>query len=307
MAKFKIAGSMLFFILNIFSISFADNLTITTYYPSPYGSYNELSAKRMKIGNTYSSFPMSNSDNGKLIVEGRVGIGTTNPDRLLHLSSAGIASGLWSTGIKIENTDAGGRAYSLVSTNNGAGLGGGKFAIISDSDATVPLSIDSSGDVAIGVWPANAGAKLDVNGQIKVQGGTLGAGNVLTDVDGSGVASWQPVGGIPSGAVMSFNLPSCPAGWTEFTPSRGRYVVGLPSGGTLAGIKGTQLTDLEDRTVGAHHHDIVQVGGGTAHGACPTIETSVYVECPGRTDTSTTGSVAGTNAPYIQLLMCQKD
>jgi hypothetical protein len=32
---------------------FADeSLTITTYYPSPYGSYNELSANKIKVGNT---------------------------------------------------------------------------------------------------------------------------------------------------------------------------------------------------------------------------------------------------------------
>ena len=42
-----------------------ETLTITTYYPSPYGSYNELSTS----GNTYLATTAA----------GRVGIGTTRP------------------------------------------------------------------------------------------------------------------------------------------------------------------------------------------------------------------------------------
>jgi hypothetical protein len=38
----------------------------------------------------------------------------------------------------------------------------------------------------------------------------------------------------PAGAVMFFNLATCPPGWTELVSARGRYLVGLPSAGTLA-------------------------------------------------------------------------
>ncbi len=63
--------------LVLLCISFADEtLTITTYYPSPYGSYRELSAYRMKIGQTYSTQAVTDNN---LIVEGNVGIGTTSP------------------------------------------------------------------------------------------------------------------------------------------------------------------------------------------------------------------------------------
>ncbi len=68
------------------SFLFADEiLTISTYYPSPYGSYKELRAYRMKIGSTYSTTTMTDSDNGKLIVEGPVGIGTTAPSEKLDV------------------------------------------------------------------------------------------------------------------------------------------------------------------------------------------------------------------------------
>lgn len=75
---------------------------------------------------------------------------------------------------------------------------------------------------------------------------------------------------VPGGAVMAFNLASCPAGWSELVAARGRTVVGLPSGGALAGTLGTGLGDLEDRahshmvdapstattTVAGHSHDV---------------------------------------------------
>jgi len=68
-------------------------------------------------------------------------------------------------------------------------------------------------------------------------------------------------------------MPSCPAGWSEFTEARGRYVVGLTGGGTLKGTSGTPLSDQEARPVGQHEHtgqfshvhqiNVVTGGGGT--------------------------------------------
>ena len=36
--------------------------------------------------------------------------------------------------------------------------------------------------------------------------------------------------GIPTGAVMSFNLASCPSGWTEYSAAAGRTVIGRGNG-----------------------------------------------------------------------------
>ncbi len=54
-----------------------DQLTVTTYYPSPYGSYRELSAQKMKIGRTYSQAAVADDN---LIVEGNIGLGTLTPN-----------------------------------------------------------------------------------------------------------------------------------------------------------------------------------------------------------------------------------
>ncbi len=49
------------------------------------------------------------------------------------------------------------------------------------------------GNVGIGVIPS--GAKLDVDGQVKIRGGTPAADAILTCVDASGLATWVPTGG----------------------------------------------------------------------------------------------------------------
>jgi hypothetical protein len=35
---------------------------------------------------------------------------------------------------------------------------------------------------------------------------------------------------VPAGAVMAFNLSSCPAGWSEYAPARGRFIRGIDNG-----------------------------------------------------------------------------
>jgi hypothetical protein len=129
----------------------------------------------------------------------------------------------------------------------------------------------------------------------------------------------------PAGAVMHFDLPACPAGWTEYGAGRGRYLVGLPSGGTAGAAVGTALADQEDRPVGQHTHGVTDPGhshtvaydtemlanrgstiGGTRRVGIDdsTANSSVVTTGIG---INPAGAVAGTNAPYIQLLVCRKD
>ncbi len=145
---------------------------------------------------------------------------------------------------------------------------------------------------------------------------------------------------VPSGAVMFFNLESCPSGWHELTEARGRYLVGLTDRGTLAGTVGTALSDLENRAVGKHTHDITDAGhshgvtdpghshnvhwlplGGTRLGDedgdrflrfynIHTGNAQIGISINDHTTDITimdAGSVDGTNAPYIQFLVCVKD
>jgi len=134
-------------------------------------------------------------------------------------------------------------------------------------------------------------------------------------------------GDVPAGAVMFFNLETCPAGWIVLPGAQGRYLVGLTAGGNLGMQVGTALKNQEERTVSQHTHAVTDPGhshtvysvvdkntGGQSGGSQPyfrrmqtaTDQTSI-------TKTGTTGitvqpegEVRGTTAPYLQLLVCQK-
>ncbi|MGE4231943.1 MAG: hypothetical protein AB7F43_01320 [Bacteriovoracia bacterium] len=145
--------------------------------------------------------------------------------------------------------------------------------------------------------------------------------------EGAGSGGGGGGAGVPSGFVGYFNLASCPTGWTELTAARGRYLVGLPASGTLAGTSGTALSDLESRATGQHNHGVSDPGHshgfGDSNGGSCNYDAYGYVnatsggaatrECVHTTTSGTgisvqnAGGVAGTNAPYIQLLVCQKD
>lgn len=175
-----------------------------------------------------------------------------------------------------------------------------------------------------GIGTASPGAKLEVAGPVKIADGTQGPGKVLV-CDDQGLASWgSAAGAMPSGAVAYFDLRSCPSGWSELAAARGRCLVALTAGGTAGGTVGTALGDLETRAVGRHNHDVSDPGHShnylnwntpQSRRAVPmSVETESDLGSPKSTIPAFTGisinppagSVAGTNAPYIQLLACQK-
>ena len=120
--------------------------------------------------------------------------------------------------------------------------------------------------------------------------------------------SWGSIG-VPSGAVMHFNLATCPTGWTELTTARGRYLVGRPVGGALGQQVGTALTNGESRPAGQHTHGVRRswvdsTGSPALIQAGPNY---IYLQDLQTFTDGGSGLIAGTNAPYIQLLVCQKN
>jgi hypothetical protein len=135
-----------------------------------------------------------------------------------------------------------------------------------------------------------------------------------------------PPSGVPAGFVGFFNLSSCPSGWSEVTGAQGRYVVGKPSGGTLGGTAGTALSNQENRAVGRHNHGVSDPGHGHTLTMRPHLRRpfdnnnqqtgSIGADSPSSVPTTLSvtgvtinvaGTTAGTNAPYIQFLVCQKN
>ncbi len=105
--------------------------------------------------------------------------------------------------------------------------------------------------------------------------------------------------------------------WAAF--GEGLYLVGVPSGGTGEGTAGTALTDTENRAVGqhthtqnAHRHDQNKVDGtGGQPGTSPRGSSTNVIQQTGANVVATAvnqnaGSVAGTNAPYIQVYMWKR-
>ena len=97
-------------LISVISISAqtSEEITITTYYPSPYGVYQEMNITgRQAIGDVNGDSAYTNADMavdqsgapipGSLTVAGNVGIGTTNPQVALDVAGY-INVGQWGTG-----------------------------------------------------------------------------------------------------------------------------------------------------------------------------------------------------------------
>ncbi len=71
-------------------------------------------------------------------------------------------------------------------------------------------------------------------------------------------------GGTPTGAIMAFDLATCPSGWSEYTPARGRFLRGIdngagndPSGTRVAG-------NVQADAFQGHWHDFWSQQNSTA-------------------------------------------
>jgi hypothetical protein len=132
--------------------------------------------------------------------------------------------------------------------------------------------------------------------------------NHKLQVCGSG-GSWSDVGSAaPQHAVMFFNLPSCPGGWAAFAGAQGRYIVGVNSSVNVGLTRGTPLNDGDNRPAGAHTHSfsILSIGSTGDYSAYIPVNNEGGNGPSSITTDYGSSLVPGTNAPYIQLLACEK-
>jgi len=165
-----------FIILAASYFVFSEEITITTYYPSPFGNYRELRSQRMAIGEHYSNSTYcwgaagacTNVINATtdLVVEERLGIGTIIPKNMLDVEG-GVAIGA---------------TYSGTNTAPANGL------IV-------------EGNMSVGASAPGAGNRLDVQGRINaVQyavAGVQGENRVLNMMSN---------GGTPCEITVSFGV-----------------------------------------------------------------------------------------------------
>jgi hypothetical protein len=129
-----------------------------------------------------------------------VGIGTATPNMKLHVSSLSDTALLQvdNNAVLANNTNVGmyfknGSYYTGAIKTTGTGsnvarLGFYTFAIANQNQLLERMSILDNGNVGIGT--NNPSAKLEVNGSVKITGGTPGTGKVLTS-DANGLATWE--------------------------------------------------------------------------------------------------------------------
>jgi hypothetical protein len=144
---------------------------------------------------------------------GNVCMGTTSPEKAYRLTVDGAGS-LY--GIFVRNTgDVGiesiGANYGLRGSGNSRGISGistngfGVFGETTSGYAGYFKGGQNYFEGNVGIGTIKPGAKLEVNGQVKITGGSPGAGKVLMS-DNSGLASWQkPVAGSDSDWIISGN------------------------------------------------------------------------------------------------------
>ena len=213
------------------------------YYEAPYSA---VGGSRYWVGYSLSTGAYAGSQSnmgGSDCVTGALSVSA--------LYAAGKAFNFIGSSLASAAAPAGG-----IQFNNGAGALAGDTALIWDN---------ASKALGIGTATPSSKAVLDLSSTTKgflpprmttAQRDAIAApstGLIVYNTTNAALemfngASWTSVGSaLPNGAIAAFASASCPSGWSEYTPARGRFLrgidngVGLDSGGTRA--PGHQQTD----------------------------------------------------------------
>lgn len=234
----------------------------------------------------------------------RLGIGTSAPASFLHFKTTGWSIATYEGNRGTYNVPA----FTNMYSNNGTIIGQlsaltgsssyqqGQLAFYTrDASAlTERLRVTESGNVGIGT--TSPASKLDVNGTV-----------TATAFAGPGI--------VPDHAVMAFNLSSCPTGWTEYTPARGRFVRGIDNGAgnDPDGTRAVGATQAD--AFAAHSHGIRAEYGAAGSPSYPP-PSSQYMQLNGAGNygyaygtSNLVESVGGseTRPKNVALLYCEKD
>lgn len=186
-----------------------EQINITTYYPSPNGSYNELGTNRLAVDINGVAVPtefaaMANGDahigrsliigagggsgyaydegattaDGTLLVKGNVGIGTTAPAAKMHQNSGNATATYhkFTAGTTTGLLSTDGFDVGIDGSGNAELIQRENLSMNFSTNNTNRMTILANGDVGIG--DTTPTAKLDVNGGIKL--GTTSTCNAAT-------------------------------------------------------------------------------------------------------------------------------
>ena len=128
------------------------------------------------------------SERLRITSAGLVGIGTSSPQALLHLSSSVITESFYTA------TGTGGRTWRIGTGDNASGLSGA-LRFYDETGAATRLLIDSSGRVGIGT--TSPGNTLDISpdsagAALRIRGGTGGT-SIVQFTDNTASAQWGTI------------------------------------------------------------------------------------------------------------------
>ncbi len=204
-----------------------DSITFETYYPSPYGLYEELRGDKIIVGDTQGSTigqrestlpPPGTLTFNPLTDEPTSSDGTLYEGSLYYKKSIGATPGklryydgsVWND---LSGNPIGSDGY--VQYNNGGVFGGAGALYYDDVNQRV------------GIGTTSPLTTLEINGTVKITGGSPGADKVLTS-DASGLASWKTVQVSTGPGVYVCPSPCCGCdkesgckGQLQFSPTCG--------------------------------------------------------------------------------------
>ncbi|OGX46675.1 MAG: hypothetical protein A3G38_00735 [Omnitrophica WOR_2 bacterium RIFCSPLOWO2_12_FULL_51_8] len=167
-----------------------ETLTITTYYPSPYGSYNELSTS----GNTYLATTAA----------GRVGIGTTSPGSPLSVYKT---DGYNSTAplVNLTNLDGSVGQGNVLYLRGGADEATSYLLNATDSNGISKLWVGGAGKVGIGT--ASPVVKLHVRSGTGNASGQQDIDDIIIEDGGNAFLNLNSQASGAAGVWFSDNQP----------------------------------------------------------------------------------------------------
>ncbi|NTB05785.1 tail fiber domain-containing protein [Agrobacterium tumefaciens] len=183
-----------------------------------------------------------------------------------------------------------GKAFNYIG-NNGAGGGGtgdrltsGTMAVTANAASNI-ISLTTNG-TTWGYFGSNASylptlnasaisaTAVQISSNTAVTCGTGNAGtlrynNSNTSLELCTGTGWQIMGvGIPAGTISAFASTTCPTGWSEYTPARGRFLRGIDNGAGNDASGNRAPGAVQADLIGSHNHPFTdgadwRVNGGT--------------------------------------------
>lgn len=171
------------------------------------------------------------------------------------------------------------------------------------------LSIFQQGQVSTSSYSVPSSLLFGVNGAMgAAQYCDQNGQNCSTSLGG-------PTGNLPKGAVVAFNLASCPEGWETYLPAAGRTIIGVGQGSgltnrTLGQTLGEENHTLTIAEMPSHSHTIsgYRSGSNGVGGLTDIWSSNDGTATAGAPATAVTGGNQSHNnmQPSVVLLYCQK-